>query len=277
MRHVALLIGMLSVLCVVRAQPKYGVQGTFQGKSAQGMAVFGNNAFLLNNTGLCRSFDLKGKELKYNFKLTCFSDKNHANCASFGSEKLKNKPLLYISQCCAPTFYCYVESVGDDGSELVQTIALNCSGENGVAHDWIVDKRANMIYTVTTAEILDEKTGLRRFHIVKFRLPKISAGKNVVLNDRDVLEDFNIEYPNILQGGTIKGRYLYLPMGVGKEQKNGNLGRNLVVVDLKKRQIVRTVNIDDYINNEPEDCDFYKGKLLLYCGQSGGLYEIPTK
>ena len=40
----------------------YPVVGTYQGKSAQGMAIWGEDAYLFNNGGHCRVFDLKSKE-----------------------------------------------------------------------------------------------------------------------------------------------------------------------------------------------------------------------
>ena len=53
--------------------------------------------------------------------------------------------------------------------------------------------------------------------------------------------------------------------------------RAVIVVDLEKKHIERVIDINNEVLEEPEDVDFYKGKLLLYCGQEGGLYNIPLK
>ena len=78
----------------------------------------------------------------------------------------------------------------------------------------------------------------------------------------------------------IHKNYLYLSVGLhlfpgGKTRKDRE--KAVIVVDLKKKRIEKTINVDKEIQDEPEDVDFYKGKPLLYCGQDGGLYRISTK
>lgn len=259
------------------AQVKYAVEGRYKKLAAQGMAIFGDNAYILNNTGYCRVYDLIKKKVIGEYSLQCQEENNHANCATFGCETGGDNdyPLLYISQCRRPTYYCYVESVSPEGSQLLQKITTDCKGENGMAHDWLVDTKKKVLYSVTTVKVLDENSGLRRFHFVKFRLPKISEGEEVVLSDDDILDDFYCEYPNILQGGTIKGKYMYLPMGDSKTGKYAYLGKTLVVINLKKKRIEKTMTLDNLIEDEPEDCAFYKDSLYIFCGQNGGIHEIP--
>lgn len=245
----------------------------------QGIAIYNNYGFLLYDKGFCRILDLKTHQIINEFELGCYGAKNHANCASFGREKIKGNsiPLLYVSQCRSPKFLCFVENVTEEGATLVQTIRSGCEGEDSIAHNWVINAKNNSIYTISTSNIRDS-IGNKKHHIVRFRLPRLSEGREVVLNEGDIKEKYDVYFPNLLQGAIIKGKYLYLPTGRNQSQnKMKDAERLLIVVNLKSHKIERKIDLTSITNNEPEDCDFYRGKLLLYCGQSGGLYEIPTK
>ena len=99
------------------------------------------------------------------------------------------------------------------------------------------------------------------------------------MTEEDKIDQYDLLFVNVLQGSIIKKNKLYLPVGnlKFKEEERERDRRALIIVDLRKRKIVNKLDINNVTDNEPEDCDFYKGKLLLYCGQSGGLYEIPIK
>ena len=134
-----------------------------------------------------------------------------------------------------------------------------------------------MLYTIRKRKS-DINHGYSLHRINKYRIPKLREGKNVILTDKDVLDSFDIEFPNMLQGGTIKGNYLYLPTGQQESVSNKKVKeRVLIVVNLKTHKIERKIDLRGVTKKEPEDCDFYKGKLILYCGQSGGLCKIPFK
>ena len=122
----------------------------------------------------------------------------------------------------------------------------------------------------------NEKQILHRINY--YRLPRLREGKHVVLSDKDVLDSFDIFFPNMLQGGTIKGDYLYLPTGLcDTSEVRADKERSLIIVNLKTHKIEQKIDLTNLTKDEPEDCGFYKNKLLLFCGQSGGLYEIPLK
>lgn len=263
-----------------RSQPFCNVSGTYQKKSAQGMAIYGKMSCLLSNTGLCRIINLKTRKQVSSFRLGCYGEKNHANCASFGIESVKDSriPVMYVSEC-AGKCRCFVESISDTSSLLVQTIHLDRKGIDAIAHDWVVDRKTKSLYSIARRQYASDSTVKTYAHrINRYRLPRLNEGKDVTLTDTDVLESFDVFFPNLQQGATIKGKYLYLPTGRNQSQnKMEDAERALIVVDLKTHQIARIIDLTSITNNEPEDCDFYKGKLLLYCGQSGGLYEIPYK
>ena len=266
-KNVLVTVTLLSLSC----QKIYLVDGTYMKQSAQGMSVFKDNAYLFNNTGLCRVYNLKQKLVVDSFALASAGKNNHANCASFGVEKAEggNLPVLYISECEKP-HRCFVESISNGRSKLVQTIVPKSSGVNSIAHDWIVDKSKKNLYSVGIIETIDKETYKRVHRIIKYRLPKLAEGSIVILNNNDIIDSFDIVFSNVLQGGIIEGKYMYLP--VGKHGKNGK--RTIIVVDLESKNICRQIDISHVNTNEPEDCDFYKGKLLLFSGQTGGLTKI---
>lgn len=259
----------------VLAQSKKNVSSK---KTEQGMAIYHNMAFLFYDTGICKVFDLKKNKYLREFSLGSKSVNNHANCACFGKDKFLNSefPLLYISECRPPQ-RCFVECLTDTGSVLVQTIIIKRKGVNAKSYNWLVDNKREVLYTIGRRKS-DVNPGSSLHRINKYRIPKLREGKNVILTDKDVLDSFDIEFPNMLQGGTIKGNYLYLPTGQQESVSNKKVKeRVLIVVNLKTHKIERKIDLRGVTKKEPEDCDFYKGKLILYCGQSGGLCKIPFK
>lgn len=256
------------------------VAGEYKNLPAQGMAIYGDRCFMLNITGHCRVFDLKKKKLVNDFRLGCYSLTNHANSASFGIEIIGKSqcPLMYVSECSS-SYRCFVENISDSGSVLVQTIQATYNGKPEVIHDWVVDKAHRFLYGIRTTSNAVDSAGNRLNTIVKYRLPRINEGDRVVLTEEDKIDQYDLLFVNVLQGSIIKKNKLYLPVGnlKFKEEERERDRRALIIVDLRKRKIVNKLDINNVTDNEPEDCDFYKGKLLLYCGQSGGLYEIPIK
>lgn len=50
--------------------------------------------------------------------------------------------------------------------------------------------------------------------------------------------------------------------------------RCLIIVNLKKKRISKEIELTNVTTNEPEDIDFWDRKIVMYCGQTGGLYKI---
>ncbi len=272
---------LLALLCSARlalAQPReiqtavrvYDFPGAYEKEAAQGFAIFGDAAFLLNNGGRCRIYDLSSKKTYpvTQFDLASADGANHCNSASFGVEFPKGNtlfPALYISECYGKN-RCFVESITPNGPKLIQTIG-------GVSHfDWVVDREQKALYGLSGAS-----GGGVRVH--KYPLPPLPpAGKSRVnFTKEDVIEQFTINFPNLTQGAAIRNGKLYLPVGLHDVAEGTPewRSREIIVVDLKTRKIEKKIDINASCPHEPEDCDFYGDVMLLYCGQRGGLWRIP--
>ncbi len=49
--------------------------------------------------------------------------------------------------------------------------------------------------------------------------------------------------------------------------------RAIKMIDLKKKKLVKSIDLSKVTINEPEDIDFYKGKCFLFAGGTGGIYQ----
>lgn len=258
------------------AQLRYPVVGTYQSKSAQGMAIYGNDAFLMNDGGGCRQLDLKTGKIKRQLKLACASKNPHVNNACFGVEKYGNNhfPAIYISECREGGFHCFVENL-DSVPVLLQTIHAIDDNKIVRAINWVVDTKQCVLYAFTRVEKHLDSKGSVRNTITKYRLPKLEEGNAVILTEKDKIDSFDIIIPNILQGCKIKGNNVYLVTGLEQSLSHRmDSQRAIQVIDLKKKKLLKSIDLTFLTTNEPEDIDFYKGKGLIYCGQEGGIYEI---
>lgn len=62
-----LLVFFLSVYLPIYSQLRYPVVGVYNGNSAQGMAIWNDEAFLFNDGGQCRVLDLKSGNIHREF------------------------------------------------------------------------------------------------------------------------------------------------------------------------------------------------------------------
>ena len=243
---------------------KYSVAGEYDKHSAQGFAICGDKAFLANNTGICRIYDLKGDSIISSFRFESSHKNNHSNCLDFGVEYPRGNrdfPALYISECSGKG-RCFVEDVTIGKSSLIQTITFKER-----VTDWFIDRENRKIYAMAHFILKEKMTD--SVTIYKFALPSIYAG-DIDLTDK--IEDyFRINLPYVLQGGTIHEGKMYLP--VCERDKDKIKKNKLIVVDLKEFHLKKIIDLDEIIN-ESEDLYFYHGRLLLFCGQKGGIFRI---
>lgn len=258
------------------AQLVYPIVGTYKGKSAQGMVVFSDSAFVFNDGGRCRVLNLKSGKIVREFLLGSSPQNPHVNTACFGKEKPtgSDMPYMYISETRGQ-FRCFVEQLIADSSLHVQTIAAKVKGKPLDVKTWVVDTKNGCLYGITRDyRKLNEKKEYRNT-LYKFRLPKVDEGKDVVLTENDILDKYDLSFASGIQGGKMKGDNLYVSAGREETVRNRIDAKRVIhVVDLKKRCVKKTIDMTYVTVNEPEDIDFYKGDILLFCGQNGGIYKV---
>ena len=145
-----------------------------------------------------------------NFMLECAAKETHVNSACFSRQYIGDIPIpaLYVTE-----FYgkrrCFVELIDGGKSRLIQTIEFKDSqGRNPFVREWIVDSKEGMLYAVIREDNQNDRNVIK-----KFQLPQLIDGKEIVLTDEQVLDEFSVRFVNGLQGGKIKGRYMYIATG----------------------------------------------------------------
>lgn len=254
----------------------YSVVGTYNGKSAQGMAIWGDEAYLFNDGGGCRVLNLRTGKVMREFSLASAGKKTHVNAACFGRENADggSRPVIYISEYNSPS-RCFVECLNDTASTLVQTIQAQNKGKAVFVQSWVVDNDGKSLYAIARQSPPKGETHTAKVKITKYRLPALSEGANVVLTEKDIMDSYVVDFANGTQGGKVKGRYLYIVSGLQEASRGQfNAERAIQVVDLKKRKLAKTIDLTYITTNEPEDMDFYHNKMILYAGQNGGLYQV---
>ena len=285
LRHSAFLILCSTVaLSALSAQPKtiqtavreYDFPGRYGDQAAQGMAIYGEVAFLFNNEGHCRTYNLKTKKKLAEFDLACAATTTHANSASFGVEQPAGAycPALYISECKGAGHQrCFVESITPKGARLIQTLEVKTGGIEERSNNWMVDRENKFIYSIATFR---DNSKLYA-QLTKWPLPPLGK-KKVVFQKSDILDQFSVPFPNIyVQDTCIRGDRLYHAFGNRaaadgtREQKS----REIHVINLKTKKTEKIIDINDSCPLEPEGLAFYGDTLYLWCNGAGGLWRIP--
>lgn len=273
-----ILLCLLFVIPVNRSygQLKYSVVGFYKGRTAQAMAIWKDSAFLMTDGGICRVLNLKSKNIVREFMLASTKENPHVNNACFVTNKKDERmyPYLYITEC-RNQYRCFVEDLNGDVPTIVQEIRVQNEQKTERCLVWAVDYREKALYGITRYTRKQNSKEECVNCITKYRLPSIDEGFQVILSEKDVLDRFEVVFPNILQGCKIRGRYMYIVTGLQEscsDRKDSN--RSIMVVDLNNKKLEKSVDLTYITTNEPEDMDFYKGKALLFCGQEGGIYQI---
>ena len=249
----------------------------------QGMDCYGDYILSCNHTGIANLWVYEdGKPRRISrFNLASQGDANHSNVVSFGVWKFSRKdplPLVYVSQCHKVTWnglkdVLFVERINPDlkSSQLVQVIRYDdVNGDFGYALQWVVDRKHRMLYGFGNTTRDHDIEG-NRHRIVKFRLPRLSDGQEVVLRPEDalenyVVEDYGLSYATIGQGLCIHKGRLMMPTGVGSTAYPSWL----FVWDLKKRAPVAVLDMGNgHTHGELEDFAHYRKHQYLIQGQEG--------
>ena len=268
-------------VCAVNAQQRtvqkavcvYDFPGAHEGQAAQGMAIHGEDAFLLNNGGRCRIYNLKTKKRLAEFDLACAAATTHANSASFGAGQPPGAyfPALYVSECIsiAGNRRCFVESITTKGPRLIQTLEVKTGGLEERSNNWMVDARNKVIYSIASFHRDSEVFA----QITKWPLPPLGK-KKIIFQKSDILDQFIVPFPNpSIQDSCIRGDYLY--HAFGSRAGPGETSREIHVINLKTKKTEKIIDINDSCPLEPEGLAFHGDVLLLFCNGTGGLWRIP--
>ena len=261
----------------------------------QGMDIVKNKIFVLHDGGSCHVYDLRTKRMLSFFDLASKRKGNHSNTGNFGVEKVKGAsfPVMYISlgkPGDKDEFVCYVESFterqGRYSAELVQRIRMDQSrfAEKGLkpiwgCPNWVVDKERKHLWAFSAIRrTIASVTGpfeTNKYVAVKYRLPKLSEGKEVVLIADDVLDEAIMEFDAYAtQGGTMQDGKIYYAFGFG--EKHPDSPSQLRIYDTDKRSIFQRFDLTDEVPEEPEDVSVYKGKIYLNTN-SNKIYVIKQR
>ncbi len=186
-------------------------------------------------------------------------------------------PAFYVAECYGER-RCFVESITSNGAKLIQVLRIKTGGAESKSYGWVVDRKQKCLYAISrpSDEEIDS-IGTKKYLITKLSLPSLEK-KEVVFTKEDIIEQFEIAFPNLSQGASIHKNYLYLPVGRNtypgmEKRKDGP--RNIIAVNLKTRKVAKTIDFQNIVGGEPEDLDFYGNNLLLYCGQKdGGVNDL---
>lgn len=279
--------------------------------SAQGMAIYGNEAFVLYHTGVCSVYDLitRSEIPIASFRLASYNEGfptsqyiNHANQSMFSNKYYrKNKiPLLYITtgndggEDEDGFFYrCAVENVIKENdktgnitftSELLQIISYKNIGIENTkweapcwgAPAFFVDSEKDLLYIFSaryrTTKAFSEFYSKNAYIITKFRLPDVDGEKNVILTASDIIDQFTASFDiPFTQGGTLYRDKIYYTFGFG----NDDYPVGIRIYDLDSKCLKERIDLSHsvFANEEIECCAFYKSNLLCNTN-SGNIYVI---
>ena len=260
--------------------------------TAQGMAVYGDEAFILYDTGVCAVYDLitRDPNPKTVFPLKSYNSGkprreylNHANQNMFGTIHYKGNPLplMYVTAGTGidadEDGYYYrlcVENLvrQEDGffkAELLQTVTYKpCEGDTATI-GWGCPLSAR--YRTRR----DMARPDNAYIVTKFRLPALEEGPMVRLTAADILDQFEVETDTpFTQGGQLRRGILTYTFGCPV----GGYENYVMAFDVKEKKYLYQVdNLSDAMNREEiECCDWYQGKLLMNTND-GGIYILSTE
>lgn len=278
-------------------------------RAAQGMAVWGNNAFILYDGGTCSVYNLKSRSSlpvdtfplgSVNPGIPSKEYRNHANSCMFSNTHWKENPipLLYITigsgigydqdgyyyRCSVENIACSTDEKGNPhyNAKVLQTITYKPDGIKNASFDsptwgcpcFLTDNEYLYIFSAkyrTKAGCVPEGEN-NEFIITKFPLPEINAGNSIRLTPTDILDQFSIESNTLFtQGGMIQDHLLYYTFGFPK----GGYPVKMMIFDLEKQCLVWESDAMDqsFDGEEIECCSFYQNQLL--CNTStGSIFRV---
>jgi hypothetical protein len=234
-------------------------------RRAQGMAISDSVLYRFYTTGMCKTFDIRDLERPAEiatFKLGSYNDSNHANSAQFYTDN-EGRKLLYLSGMGGK---CYVESITPTSSSLVQTITLDKINylQNSVRVNMICGDDGYMwLFGI------DNKGDMLVF--ARANRPDITL-KEAKITQSDILDYwYRTDYKyleSISQGGKFYGGNLFFVFG------SQTTDRHLDVYNVCTHEMVYSVDLNEAVTEEPEDCDILGNKIILSVDSGKGYYIL---
>jgi hypothetical protein len=236
--------------------------------TAQGVSIINNTIFRLYNSGICQVYqanDIEDPVLISTFELGSRSSSNHCNCAQFFKNPDGTK-LLYISGLNGR---CYVERMTHYSSVLIQTIEVP-------KLDLLFNSQ--MVNTICGDDgflwLFGESRENQTLVFAKARRPDIKE-KAVSLSIDDIVDYwYETDYvynQSVWQGGMVYGGYLIFVFGLETDNKH------IAVYDTCSHSKVADISLNGVVLEEPEDCDFINGQILLSTNGGRGYYLLNLK
>ncbi len=277
---------------------KLSFKKLFNTSAGQDGAIYKSLVFRFDPVGNCRVYSLEGGELLDKFTL---ADKEyiypHSNAVFFGTEYYSETdefPILYSNVYNTyqkeenrreGTLLAYRinRKETDFSAELVGIIKIGFTQDKLWISENVKDIRPYGNF------VLDRDSGILHAFVMKdetrktaffsFKLPAIRDGeatgyKNVrcvTLSKSDIIDSFEGEYINFMQGAACKDGYIYSVEGFDEAS---SAKPKMKVFDTKEKKLVFSADLADYsLNNEPELVELYNGKAY-YADHPGDLYEL---
>ena len=187
-----------------------------RGRAQQGLEIWDDYIFSCEDGGHVNIYDFKSADPKpvAGFELASSHPDNHVNNVCFGVETKRGAsfPLLYITNGKVGSeleWLCFVESITRRGkrfsSEIAQTIELDGSkwAEKGYvsifgAPSWLVDRERGFIWIFSarkrTVAKVTKHAWENQYVATKFRIPSLSEGAKVRLDENDILDQVVFPY-----------------------------------------------------------------------------------
>lgn len=282
--------------------------------SAQGMAIYGNLAFILHHTGVCAVYDLKTKESKciVSFPLGSYNDGaegeeyiNHSNQCMFSDVFLDGNdiPLLYVTTGNRGGgdedgyyYRCAVENIKLErnregkivsaSSELIQTVSyINCGIEDTKWETpcwgcpaWFVDNEKKCMYMFSaryrTTDEFLQYREINRYIITKFPLPDINGAKFVKLTAADILDQFTAPFDILFTQG---GMICGNKLFYTFGLGDSRYPIGLRAYDLDRKCLCAQMDLSSSVlgREEIESSSFYNGELLCNTNaEPGGIFSL---
>ena len=263
-----------------------------RGRAQQGLEMWDDYIFSCEDGGHVNIYDFKSADPKpvAGFELASSHPDNHVNNVCFGVETKRGAsfPLLYITNGKVGSeleWLCFVESITRRGkrfsSEIAQTIELDGSKwvEKGYvpifgAPSWLVDRERGFIWIFSarkrTVAKVTKHAWENQYVATKFRIPSLSEGAKVRLDENDILDQVVFPYEVwFTQAGCMHDGKIYFCFGVGKQDDNrpscirvydtdseaSSYSGNVITLfkDAKAELGVSNVNAEDMINQNIQE------------------------